>query len=247
MPTLQRLADNGLTYSQWHDRAVLADSFGLLTGRNHHQARAVWHKGWKAVTEHGPVPIGRGRFDQDRWQLFHTDVDRAEVHDLADEHPEKVKELVDLWPEEAKKYDVLPLNDLSIFEFRALEYIVPVPPTGQYTYDPGTSEVPEASAAQTTNVSHKILAEVKFTGDSQGVIVAQGSRFGGFSLFVKDGNSTTSTTSSAFRPSRRSSPTRRHQPQFEFTGGSIVKVVFDVADDAYVDVEQHLAAAMARD
>ena len=53
--------------------------------------RAIWHKGWKAVTEHGPVPIGRGRFDQDRWQLFHTDVDRAEAHDLADEHPEKAQ------------------------------------------------------------------------------------------------------------------------------------------------------------
>jgi hypothetical protein len=38
-----------------------------------------------------------------------------------------------------------------------------------------------------------------------------------------------------------------YQPRFEFTGGSIVKVVFDVADDAYVDIEQHLAAAMARD
>ena len=64
------------------------------------------------------------------------------------------------------------------------------PTSGQYTYYPGTSEVPEASAASTTNVSHRILAEVEFTPDSQGVIVAQGSRFGGFSLFVKDGKLT---------------------------------------------------------
>jgi arylsulfatase len=35
--------------------------------------------------------------------------------------------------------------------------------------------------------------------------------------------------------------------RFEFAGGSIVKVVFDIADDAYVDVQAHLAAAMARD
>ena len=34
---------------------------------------------------------------------------------------------------------------------------------------------------------------------------------------------------------------------FAFTGGTIAKVVFDVADDAYIDVERHLAAAMARD
>jgi arylsulfatase len=38
-----------------------------------------------------------------------------------------------------------------------------------------------------------------------------------------------------------------YTPRFEWTGGEIVKVVFDVADDAYVDVERHLAAAMARD
>ena len=149
--------------------------------------RGIWHKGWKAVAEHGPVPIGLGKFDEDRWQLFHTDEDRSEAHDLADEHPEKVKELVDLWLEEAKKYDVLPLNDLSIFEFRPLEYAIPIPTSGQYTYYPGTTMVPEASAARTTGASFKILAEVDFTEASEGVIVAQGSRFGGFSLFVKDG------------------------------------------------------------
>ena len=138
----------------------------------HHQADPVLRDaghpghlapGWKAVTEHGPVPIGLGRFDQDRWQLFHTDVDRSEAHDLAEEHPDKLEELKALWLEEAKKYNVLPLNDLGIFEFRALEYEVAVPASGQYTYYPGTSEVPEASAANTINVSYKILAEVEFT------------------------------------------------------------------------------------
>jgi hypothetical protein len=39
----------------------------------------------------------------------------------------------------------------------------------------------------------------------------------------------------------------QYRPPFEFTGGKIAKVVFDVADDAYIDVERHLAAAMARD
>jgi hypothetical protein len=171
--------------------------------------RGIWHQGWKAVTEHGPVPIGRGRFDQDRWQLFHTDEDRAEAHDLADQHPGKLEELKALWREEARKYDVLPLNDLSIFEFRALEYTVAVPASGQYTYYPGTSEVPEASAANTINVSYKILAEVEFTGDSQGVIFAQGSRFGATRCSSRTGSSSTSTTSSASRPSSDWSPTPR--------------------------------------
>jgi hypothetical protein len=38
-----------------------------------------------------------------------------------------------------------------------------------------------------------------------------------------------------------------YKPKFEFSGGRIVKMVFDVADDVYIDVERHLAAAMARD
>ena len=154
--------------------------------------RGIWHKGWKAVTEHGPVPIGMGNFDQDRWQLFHTDEDRAEAHDLAEQHPEKVKELVDLWLEEAKKYNVLPLNDLVRSSSSARwSTRSPVPESGQYTYYPGTSEVPERSAANTHNVSLQGSSPRSSSRrDAQGVIFAQGSRFGGYSLFVKDGKLT---------------------------------------------------------
>jgi arylsulfatase A-like enzyme len=276
--------------------------------------RGIWHNGWKAVTEHGPVPINLGRFDQDRWQLFHTDEDRSEARDLADQHPDKLEELKALWLEEAHKYNVLPLNDLGIFEFRALEYTVAVPASGQYTYYPGTSEVPEASAANTINVSYKILAEVEFTRESQGVIFAQGSRFGGYSLFVKDGKLTYVYNFLGIPPEQRivaDAPTSgthivgveftkermgqhhepygplklhvddqvvaegelrtiasrfslsgeglcigydggdavssEYKPTFGFTGGRIVKVVYDVGDDRYVDLERHLHAAMARD
>src|SRR6185369_6360303 len=70
--------------------------------------RGIWHDGWKAVTEHGPM-AGSSGFDKDRWQLFHTDVDRSEAHDLADENPGKLEELKALWMEEAKANKVLPL------------------------------------------------------------------------------------------------------------------------------------------
>jgi arylsulfatase A-like enzyme len=276
--------------------------------------RGIWHNGWKAVAEHGPVPLNRGRFDEDRWQLFHTDEDRSEAHDLADQHPGKLEELKALWLEEAKKYDVLPLNDLGIIEFRALEYTVAVPESGQYTYYPGTAEVPQASAANTLNVSYRILAEVEFTEESEGVIVAQGSRFGGYSLFIKDGKliyvynflgippeqkivadaptSGTHVVGVDFTKERvgeyhephgpmklyvddqvvgeqemrtilsryslcgeglcigydgGDAVSSEYTPRFEFTGGRVVKVVFDVADDAYIDVERQLAAAIARD
>ena len=59
-----------------------------------------------------PDELAMSNFEDDNWQLFHTDEDRAEAHDLAEEHPEKVKELDGLWFEEAKANNVLPLNDL---------------------------------------------------------------------------------------------------------------------------------------
>ena len=131
--------------------------------------RGIWHDGWKAVTEHGPM-AGTSNFDDDRWQLFHTDEDRAEAHDLADEHPDKLEELKALWFEEAEANNVLPLNDLQIignpkdFEtFVQMEFHIPVPPSGQYTYYPGTSEIPERSAANVHGVSYKVLAEVELT------------------------------------------------------------------------------------
>jgi arylsulfatase len=281
--------------------------------------RGIWHHGWKAVAEHGPF-LGTGRFDDDRWQLFHTDEDRSEAHDVAAEHPEKLQELIDLWFEEAKANNVLPLSDLAAsgpeLETRlALEYHVPVPGSGQYTYYPGTTAVPEHSAANTHAVSFKILADVDFANDSEGVIVAQGSRFGGYSLFVKDGTLYFVYNFIGIPPEQRvSAPAPRsgrhivgvefvkesqgerreshgplklyiddqsvaeeqirtmtglyaltgeglcvgydggdpvsslYSPKFAWTGGGhIHKVVYDVADDAYIDVEAHLVAALARD
>jgi len=156
-------------------------------------SRGIWHDGWKAVTEHGPTSR-MSNLGKDRWQLFHTDEDRSEAHDVADENPEKLKDLIDLWFEEAKANNVLPLNDMDVIgnpedlrTFLGMEFNVPVPPSGQYTYYPDTSEVPERSAANTHGVSYKILAEIEFTPNTQGVIFAHGSRFGGHALFVRDG------------------------------------------------------------
>lgn len=149
--------------------------------------RGIWHEGWKAVAVHGSIPINIGNFDKDRWELYHTDEDRSEAIDLADKYPDKVKTLKDLWLTEAKKYNVLPLNDLSIPEFHALEYHVEPPANKRYIYYPGTTEIPEASAARTLGQSFKILADVNISQNPQGVIFSQGSRFGGYSMYVKNG------------------------------------------------------------
>ena len=96
--------------------------------------------------------IDTGEFDEDRWQLFHTDVDRSEAHDLAAEHPEKVRELSELWLTEAKK-NVLPLNDYGVEGIHSLEYRVAPPEDGRYTYYPDKSEIPEAAPGMSSDGS----------------------------------------------------------------------------------------------
>jgi arylsulfatase len=148
--------------------------------------RGLWSDGWKAVTLHGAIS-GMSNFERDRWQLFHTDEDRAEAHDVADQYPDKLAQLVALWYVEAGKYDVLPLDDRTPAELMAAMPEAALPPGGVYVYYPDTLEVPEFSAANTRGRSFKILAEVEIAEpNAQGVIFAQGSRFGGHSLFVKD-------------------------------------------------------------
>ncbi|WP_019146294.1 arylsulfatase [Aeromicrobium massiliense] len=147
--------------------------------------RAIWQDGWKAVAVHAPIS-GKGHFDQDRWQLYHVDEDRAEAHDLADEHPEKLQELIDVWFEEAQRNNVLPLDDRTAREQLTIERPQAEPPRTRYVYYPDTSPVPESVAASIRGRSYKIVTDVELEADAEGVIFAHGSRFGGHALFVRD-------------------------------------------------------------
>jgi arylsulfatase A-like enzyme len=148
--------------------------------------RAVWQDGWKAVAVHAPL-TGKGNFDNDKWELYHVDVDRSESHDLAKENPEKLEALKKLWLEEAQKNSALPLDDRSATDILTIERPVEEAVRETYTYYPHTSAVPEAVAVNVRGKSFKIVANVEITeGNVTGVIFAHGSRFGGHSLFIKD-------------------------------------------------------------
>ena len=67
-------------------------------------SRGIYHKGWKAVAFHTPGTD----FEADHWELYHVEVDFTETDDLASRHPEKLRELRDLWWAEADKYGALP-------------------------------------------------------------------------------------------------------------------------------------------
>ena len=147
--------------------------------------RGLWKDGWKAVALHSPL-TGEGDFDNDVWELYNVDEDRAEAHNLADEHPEKLQELIDEWFKQAELNKVLPLDDRSAAELLTVERPTQEPPRERYIYYPGTAPVPEGVAVNIRGRSYKILANVEIGPDASGVIFAHGSRFGGHALFIKD-------------------------------------------------------------
>jgi arylsulfatase len=147
--------------------------------------RGIWQDGWKAITVHAPL-TDKGNFDQDKWELYHVDEDRSESKDLASVHPEKLEALKKLWDEEANKNFAKPLDDRTAIQILGLERPTEEPPRDSYTYYPNTSMVPEAVAVNVRGKSYKMIASVDITNQTEGVIFAHGSRFGGHALFIKD-------------------------------------------------------------
>ena len=148
--------------------------------------RGIWEDGWKASALHAPL-TAKGHFDKDEWQLYHVEVDRSESKDLAKENPEKLKDMIKAWFEEAEKNNVLPLDDRTALELISVERPTGEPPRDRYIYYPNTAPVPEGVAVNVRNRSYKILADVEITdANCSGVIFAHGSRFGGHTLFIKD-------------------------------------------------------------
>ena len=149
-------------------------------------SRGIWEDGWKACAVHAPLS-GKGKFDKDRWELYHVEADRSESKDLAKEQPAKLEALIKAWLEEADKNLVLPLDDRSALEVLGTERPSEEAPRERYLYYPGTAPVPEGVAVNTRGRSYKIIANVEITDPNcSGVIFAHGSRFGGHALFIKD-------------------------------------------------------------
>ncbi|MBD3942999.1 sulfatase-like hydrolase/transferase [Microbacterium sp. NEAU-LLC] len=148
--------------------------------------RGLWQDGWKVAATHAPI-TGHGRFDEDKWELYHVDEDRSESKNLADQYPEKVKELVDAWFEEADANYGLPIDDRTAMEQLTIDRPSSEPPRSRYVYYPDSGAVPEGVAVNVRGRSYKIIADVDIEEGAEGVIFAHGSRFGGHALFIQDG------------------------------------------------------------
>ncbi|MEM9223025.1 MAG: arylsulfatase [Pseudomonadota bacterium] len=146
--------------------------------------RAIWHDGWKAVCYHTRY----GDYDDDTWELYHTDTDFAENNDLAKLDPGRLEKMIELWWAEAGRYDVLPLDDRGFAERRAMARPREHSPRTQteYVFYPGMTYVPGGAAPFLIDRSFELNARVWMKGDNEGVIIACGGICGGYSLYIKD-------------------------------------------------------------
>jgi arylsulfatase len=162
--------------------------------------RGIYHEGWMAVTRHGTpwemVPTGRRPFSDDVWELYDLTRDWTQAHDLAREHPDRLRALQDLFLVEAAKNQVFPLDDrvterenpvlagrVDLFDGRR-----------SVTYRGRMRRFTEETSPNVKNRSHSIVADVEIAtggaaaaGGAEGVIIAQGGRFGGWSLYCVRG------------------------------------------------------------
>ena len=153
--------------------------------------QAIYHQGWLASTTPAIVPWAHDRRNdtlpsQYPWELYDLREDFSQAHDLASAHPEKLVQMKALFMEEARRNQVLPLdNRLSMERFLAASS--QHRKADRYTYWGAGVSVPAVSAAPILNRSFTISAELDAPAPAQGVVLALGSRFGGWSFFVQDG------------------------------------------------------------
>jgi arylsulfatase len=149
---------------------------------------AIWHEGWKAASLTPAAPDMWADYAGQIWELFDTTTDPTECHDLAEQHPDKLRELVNLWWVEAGKYNALPLENRGVVEILGTERPQIAKQRSRYLYYPGTAEVPESVAPNIRNRSYTVAVEVDVeSADASGVLFSHGARFGGHALYVKDG------------------------------------------------------------
>jgi arylsulfatase len=158
-------------------------------GRKHEQYyeleanRGYYADGWKLVA----FRAADQRFDQAPWELYHLTDDFSEAHDLAAEHPEKIKELEAKWWSAARKYQVLPLIDVALLERPRYSKFMSVEPPEHRVLPAGAATVPQYVAPVLPGRSYSISAEIeRQSADQAGVIVAQGDQFSGYALYVRN-------------------------------------------------------------
>jgi len=154
--------------------------------------RALYHDGWIAVTPPPQPPWLMGtakmpNLNDYKWELYNIADDYSENTDLAAKNPDKLKELQGLFMDEAKKYQVLPLDN-SILERLLAPRPSAVAGRTEFTYSGEVSGIPDGNAPNLVGKSFSITADVEVpAGGGEGMLNTLGGRFGGYGLYVLKG------------------------------------------------------------
>ena len=156
--------------------------------------RAIYHDGWVAATTPVTTPwVLSSAPPPDvitgyKWELYNIAKDPTEANDLAAAMPDKLKQMEDLFYAEAKKYDVLPLDNSTLARFTTPRPSATAGRT-RFEYSGTLSGVPAASAPNILDKSYTITADVTIPeGGAEGVIATEGGRFGGYALYLSKGD-----------------------------------------------------------
>jgi len=152
--------------------------------------RAIYHDGWVACSRYGLPWLTAGRGDgflEAPWELYHVDEDFSQATDLAAANPEKLKALQASFLEEAKKYDVFPLDPRFSERMDPRLRIAGEPPSS-WTYHGNSVWLPEPIGPQLFPRGHTMTAELAIpNGGAEGVITCAGAFSAGWSLYIKEG------------------------------------------------------------
>lgn len=155
--------------------------------------RGIWHDGWFASAVHPPTSATAGhpgwsKFSQDRWELFHLQVDRSQVRDLATAQADKLDALKALWHAEALRCNGYPLNDMSVAELAARGMVTASGDPRRVVFYAGTPAAHTPLSGLIRGRSFQLHAAVSIDStEAHGVIFSQGSRSGGQALYLAGG------------------------------------------------------------
>jgi arylsulfatase A-like enzyme len=155
--------------------------------------RAIYHDGWIASTTPVTLPWELSSAPPPdvitgyKWELYNLQEDPTQYNDLAAKMPDKVTEMQALFDAEAKKYNVLPLDNTTLPRWNTPRPSLTAGQT-EFTYSGELTGVPDSAAPNILNKSYTIAAEVEIPrGGATGMIVTEGGRFGGYGLFLSKG------------------------------------------------------------
>jgi len=155
-------------------------------------SRGIYHEGWMAGT-FGPrtpwvakVPdISNWDPMQDTWELFDTRTDYSLGHNLAAEDPEKLKELEDLFMQEAEENKVFPIGGGLFAPLNPQE--MKRSTNTEWTLYEGMTRIPESQAPNVRNGNIRAEIEAEVPRNANGVIFAMGGYAGGVTLYAYNG------------------------------------------------------------